>query len=93
MRNRIVSSLRNSGDPELTKAAGAVSQNFVFEYPSIRELASAVSALVGLWLVDRDGKCVDRWAEQCTATAASARAGGSRASEVVHTLCHWAQID
>ena len=47
MRNRIVSSLRSSGDPELTKAAGAVSQNFVFEYPSIRELASAVSALVG----------------------------------------------
>lgn len=47
MRNRIVSSLRSSGDPELTKAAGAVSQNFIFEYPSIRELASAVSALVG----------------------------------------------
>ena len=47
MRNRIVGSLRSSGDPELTKAAGAVSQNFVFEYPSIRELASAVAALVG----------------------------------------------
>ena len=44
MRNRIVGSLRSSGDPELTKAAGAVSQNFVFEYPSIRELASAVAA-------------------------------------------------
>ena len=46
MRNRIVGALRNSGDPEVQRAASAISQNFVFEFPTVVQLASAVAALI-----------------------------------------------
>ncbi|KZP33066.1 putative nonribosomal peptide synthetase [Athelia psychrophila] len=46
LRNRIASALRNSSDPDVTKAAGGISQNFIFAHPSIRDLAFQISDLV-----------------------------------------------
>ena len=47
MRNRVVGSLRGSEDPKVQQAAKSITQNFVFEYPTIKRLASAISSLVG----------------------------------------------
>lgn len=44
MRNRIVGALRS--DPQASRATHNVSQNFVFEHPTIHELAAAISSLV-----------------------------------------------
>ncbi|KAJ7443002.1 putative aminoadipate reductase [Mycena latifolia] len=45
LRHRIVGALKNSGD-EAAKAAQKIPQNFVYSYPSIQELASAVINLL-----------------------------------------------
>ena len=44
LRNRIVTALR--ADPRASQAVQNVSQNFVFENPTLRDLSVAVSALV-----------------------------------------------
>ncbi|EKM51562.1 uncharacterized protein PHACADRAFT_127221 [Phanerochaete carnosa HHB-10118-sp] len=45
-RNRIISTLRAFGEPHLTQAAQSISPNLIFEYPTIRGLASFLSRLV-----------------------------------------------
>lgn len=45
LRNRIIGALRT--DPETKNAAQHVSQNFVFEHPTLHDLAIAISILVG----------------------------------------------
>ena len=44
LRNRIVTALR--ADPRASHAIQNVSQNFVFEHPTLRDLSFSVSALV-----------------------------------------------
>ncbi|KAJ7488848.1 putative aminoadipate reductase [Mycena latifolia] len=46
LRHRIVGALRNSGDDAAKAAAQKIPQNFVYSYPSIEELASAVINLL-----------------------------------------------
>ena len=45
LRNRIIGALR--ADPGTQGAAHHVSQNFVFEHPTLQDLAIAISILVG----------------------------------------------
>lgn len=44
MRNRIVGALRS--DPQASRAVHNISQNFIFEHPTVHDLAVAISALV-----------------------------------------------
>lgn len=46
LRNRIVATIRSSKDPEIQKAASSISQNFIFDHPTLNELASAIAAIV-----------------------------------------------
>lgn len=46
MRNRIVAAIRDAEDAEVRQAAANVTSNFVFEHPTLRELAEAISHLV-----------------------------------------------
>ncbi|PCH35037.1 NAD(P)-binding protein [Wolfiporia cocos MD-104 SS10] len=46
LRNRIIGALRESTDPAINDAATRVSQNFVFQYPTLVALAAAVETLV-----------------------------------------------
>ncbi|KAF7794887.1 hypothetical protein EIP86_006030 [Pleurotus ostreatoroseus] len=46
LRNRIIGALRTSDDPRARKASTQVPQNFIFDFPSLRQLASAISALI-----------------------------------------------
>ncbi len=45
MRNRIITALRTSSDASVQQAASKVSQNFVFDNPTVARLASAILAL------------------------------------------------
>lgn len=45
MRNHIITALRTSSDPNVSQAASKVSQNFVFDNPTIARLTSAILAL------------------------------------------------
>lgn len=45
-RNRIISTLRAFKEPHLTRAAQTISPNLIFEYATIRDLASFLSRLV-----------------------------------------------
>lgn len=45
MRNRIITALRTSSDASVQQAASKVSQNFVFDNPTIARLTSAILAL------------------------------------------------
>ncbi|KAF7968306.1 hypothetical protein HWV62_2396 [Athelia sp. TMB] len=46
LRNRILGTLRSSSDPRLLNAASGITQNFIFSYPTIKQLASRISRLV-----------------------------------------------
>ena len=47
LRNRIIGALRSDPDPDIaTQAAQSVSQNFVFEHPTLHELAFATAGLI-----------------------------------------------
>ncbi|GJE99114.1 hypothetical protein PsYK624_153600 [Phanerochaete sordida] len=46
LRNRIVGALRASPDGGVQQASFAISQNFIFEHPTLDELAHALSGLV-----------------------------------------------
>ena len=46
LRNRIVGALRSSHDSGAQSAAGNLSQNFIFEHPTIAQLAIAIASLV-----------------------------------------------
>lgn len=46
LRNRIIGGLRASGDPSAQNAAKNVSPNFIFDYPTLEQMASAVAGLV-----------------------------------------------
>ncbi|GJE92597.1 acetyl-CoA synthetase-like protein [Phanerochaete sordida] len=45
-RNRVIAALRGSGDTHLVSIAAQISPNFVFEHPTIQDLASVLGALV-----------------------------------------------
>ncbi|KAJ3528253.1 hypothetical protein NM688_g8022 [Phlebia brevispora] len=46
LRNKIIATLRSSEDPVVRQAASKVSQNFVFDFPTLHELAEGVSTVV-----------------------------------------------
>ncbi|GJE99007.1 acetyl-CoA synthetase-like protein [Phanerochaete sordida] len=46
LRNRIVGALRASSDANAQKASAHVSQNFVYEHPTLQELAGVITELV-----------------------------------------------
>lgn len=46
LRNRIIGALRSSEDTNAQRAAAQVSQNFVFDHPTICQLSDAISTLV-----------------------------------------------
>ncbi|EIW76887.1 acetyl-CoA synthetase-like protein [Coniophora puteana RWD-64-598 SS2] len=46
LRNRIVGSLKHADDPELRERSEKISQNFIFAYPTVHQLARAVCAIV-----------------------------------------------
>lgn len=46
MRNRIVAALKNSDKPAHRMAASDIDQNFIFDFPCIRELAFATMVMV-----------------------------------------------
>ena len=45
MRNRIITALRSASDASVQQAASKVSQNFVFDNPTVSRLATAIIAL------------------------------------------------
>lgn len=46
LRNRLIGALRNAKSPAAQATASKISQNFVFEYPTIRQIATTVAALI-----------------------------------------------
>ena len=46
LRNRIIGGLRSSGDANAQKAAFGVTQELVFSFPTIKQLATHIAALV-----------------------------------------------
>ncbi|KAJ7715956.1 acetyl-CoA synthetase-like protein [Mycena metata] len=46
LRHRIVGGLHNSPDEKAKRAANGITQNFVYDHPSVEELAKAIAALV-----------------------------------------------
>ena len=46
LRNRIVATIRAAEEPAIQRAATDITQNLVFEYPTLRELAAAIAKLV-----------------------------------------------
>ncbi|KAJ7715960.1 acetyl-CoA synthetase-like protein [Mycena metata] len=46
LRHRIVGGLRNSPDEKAKREANNIAQNFVYDHPSVEELAKAIAALV-----------------------------------------------
>lgn len=46
LRNRIIGALRNAQDEAARNAASNITQNFVFEHPTLRELAEAISDII-----------------------------------------------
>lgn len=46
MRNRVIASLRSADDDSIRTAAQNISQNIVYEHPTLSELATALVALV-----------------------------------------------
>ncbi|KAJ3537775.1 hypothetical protein NM688_g6625 [Phlebia brevispora] len=47
LRNRIIATLRNDQEAKAREAAARVSSNLVFDHPTLRELAVALSGIVG----------------------------------------------
>ncbi|KAJ3525806.1 hypothetical protein NM688_g8348 [Phlebia brevispora] len=46
LRNRIIGAMRTSDDPNVRKASATVPQNFIFDHPTLRELAAGIAALI-----------------------------------------------
>jgi hypothetical protein len=46
LRNRIAASLRLSSDPDVQTASTSISQNFVYEHPTLRELSISIVSLL-----------------------------------------------
>lgn len=46
LRNRIIGALRSSQDTKAQQAAANITQNFIFDHPTIEQLAQAVAALL-----------------------------------------------
>ena len=46
LRNRIISAVRDSPSPEARQAIARITQNFVYEHPTLRGLAHTISALL-----------------------------------------------
>lgn len=46
LRNRIINALRKSPDSAISNLAGTISQNFVFDQPTIQQLASSIFASI-----------------------------------------------
>lgn len=55
LRNRLIGALRTAKNPSAQAAASKISQNFVFEYPTLRQLSTAVAALVDPSSADLSG--------------------------------------
>ncbi len=51
LRNRIIGVMRASDDTNIRKAATEVPQNFIFDHPTLRSLASGIAELVNPGLV------------------------------------------
>ena len=46
LRHRIVGTLKASSDPNVRRAATRVSDNFIYDHPTLHEMAGAISVLV-----------------------------------------------
>ncbi|EKM48480.1 uncharacterized protein PHACADRAFT_108873, partial [Phanerochaete carnosa HHB-10118-sp] len=97
LRNRIIGALR--ADPETRPSARHVSQNFVFEHPTLRNLAIAIGILTGQDVHSGAGAgaargaweesvraMVDKYAADLPAAAAAAAAEGQRDGREVAVL-------